>query len=575
MKETGVDVEDLKTMQDVVAKVGRGNRSVKAALDELLLPMTNRQLNKEVSNIGKVGDDAAAVLSGNDPKLARDAFWKQLENLEQALGGPLVKPATDMLKEITAAVSQYAQLAAQHPDAVLALGKGFVAVGAALTGGGAIALFAALGPVGWLAAGLIGAGAAFVAFKTPMENWIRSGTGMGPQLDAMDKGFNKLAVSFGKWASPELAAADTAFNKAALAFGEWVKSVIPSADTVKGIATTLATEIASWPSRLGAAISEMGTGLVTAIGEMLKGLFGKLNPFSKTGFEGDGFDGSMIHNASFVTGGANDNFGGASGVARALGRGGFRGAGGGTALSSIGSGGDYHAVVGGRSYRAAYAAGGRERVGSWLDMLQRPVDQGGLGMEPDKARAMVAMMQGESGINLNPGAIGDHGTSLGTAQWHGARARQLLALAQQMGLPWRDVRVQQQMFRDEMLGRYRHSVYDPVMGAQSGDHAFGIGIDHFESPVKKELAYRFRHPYLDALRHGADHPVAQQPPTAPAPPKRPQEIQLRADLHMDGQKVARSVTKHQVAMARFPTSVGGTDRYGNWHGPATAGTKVA
>ncbi|KTS09734.1 hypothetical protein SB2_11810 [Methylobacterium radiotolerans] len=489
----------------------------------------------------------------------KQAFHEQWENFLQALGAPLVGIATENLKKVNAALGGMAQWAARPEMAgtVEAIGKGIAVLGASLTAGGAVALLAALGPAGWLAVGITGAAAAFVAFHEPFEKWLKSTTGMGPALDA----------------------ADAAFNKAALAFGEWVKAITPSAETMGTLAAKLITEIASWPGRLSAAITEMGTSLVTAIGDMLKSLFSKLNPFSKTAFEGGEGFGGLIQKASFG-GGANDNFGSASAAARAMG-GGF-GAGGGGAAGNLGVGSDYLATIGGKTYRSAYTAAGKERVASWLQMLQRPVGEGGLGMNADKARAMVAMMQGESGINLNPGAVGDHGTAFGTAQWRLGRAANLRAMAAKMGLSASDPRVQQQHFRAEMLGLYGRggsyrSVYDAIMAAPSGEAALAIGIDKYENPAKKALAYRFRHPYLQGLRRsGAGEVATERPaPTAGPPPKREQWVQVNSTIQMDGRKVGSMISRHQAEAHLFPKAAGGMDTHGGWRAPGTPVTDAA
>jgi hypothetical protein len=51
LKGMGVDVDDPAQMQQVIGEIGRGNKGLKTSLDELLLPQTNRQLNKEMANI--------------------------------------------------------------------------------------------------------------------------------------------------------------------------------------------------------------------------------------------------------------------------------------------------------------------------------------------------------------------------------------------------------------------------------------------------------------------------------------------------------------------------------------------
>jgi len=48
-----------------------------------------------------------------------------------------------------------------------------------------------------------------------------------------------------------------------------------------------------------------------------------------------------------------------------------------------------------------------ENAASWLEFFRRPVDQGGMGYTEEQACVQIAMMQGESGLNLNPAAKGD------------------------------------------------------------------------------------------------------------------------------------------------------------------------
>ncbi|MFH0776429.1 MAG: phage tail tip lysozyme [Patescibacteria group bacterium] len=45
----------------------------------------------------------------------------------------------------------------------------------------------------------------------------------------------------------------------------------------------------------------------------------------------------------------------------------------------------------------------------------------GLGLTNEQIAGIIGNLQSESGINLNPGAVGDSGTSFGIAQWHNER----------------------------------------------------------------------------------------------------------------------------------------------------------
>lgn len=282
LKELGVNVDDLKTMQDIVAKIGRGNRSVKAALDELLLPMTNRQLNKEVANIGKVGDDAAGVLQANDPKLLRDALHKQWENLQTAIGEPLVKPAMEALKSLTGVIKDLSQAAAANPGATKLLAEGIVALGAALTTGGVAAVIAAIGPVGWIAAGVTALGAAILKidpgfFTKLIKNYVQ----IFDDMKAFN--FGALVKDIGKL-----------FN-----------------DGMLGLPALILPAITEVFSKIGAAIKAAVEGMLSGgilgggkpTGEMPSGL-----PGQPSSYEGSGIDPSLIHKSSIVRGGgANDN----------------------------------------------------------------------------------------------------------------------------------------------------------------------------------------------------------------------------------------------------------------------------
>ena len=153
----------------------------------------------------------------------------------------------------------------------------------------------------------------------------------------------------------------------------------------------------------------------------------------------------------------------------------------------------------------ANSAGGKERVASWLKFFQAPVDQGGMGADLETSRAMVAMMQGESGANLDPTVKGDNEaagnpTSFGTAQWHAERFEQLKAFAARMKVDWTDVGAQQQFLRHEFLqGRYQ-GVWNRIKGAPTGEAKLRAGIEGYERPKYPGKAYDFRVPNLHALR---------------------------------------------------------------------------
>lgn len=165
-------------------------------------------------------------------------------------------------------------------------------------------------------------------------------------------------------------------------------------------------------------------------------------------------------------------------------------------------------VHGHRWNPGAKTGAGKARVQSWMQFFQAPVDQGGLGADAGTARAMVAMMQGESDADLRPDAKGDKRgnqyTAFGTAQWRLDRADALRRMAQRMGTDWTDVGAQQQHWRNEALNHPRYSkVWRRIVNAPTEEDKLRIGIDGFENPKYKQKAYDFRLPNLRRLQRDA------------------------------------------------------------------------
>ncbi|MCJ2126792.1 phage tail tip lysozyme [Methylobacterium sp. J-077] len=226
--------------------------------------------------------------------------------------------------------------------------------------------------------------------------------------------------------------------------------------------------------------------------------------------------------------------GGAVGAAKRLARRAYgavkRALGGGSAEAHANGGeaaaldGSYTGNDGRRAARGRMSAVGAQRVASWMDFLQRPVAEGGEGMPKGKAQAMIATMQGESGLNLDPGGPdGDSGHAHGTAQWSDANGNPRFPLlkkfAVSQGKDWRDMQIQQQYHRMEMLGlpgavSHNHA-YRAIMNAQTDGQALYEAIAKFENPQKHALAYQIRKPFLDRLQRADSAPPA---PAAPKPP---------------------------------------------------------
>lgn len=97
----------------------------------------------------------------------------------------------------------------------------------------------------------------------------------------------------------------------------------------------------------------------------------------------------------------------------------------------------------------ALSSGQVQAASALFSHLTAPKSQGGLGL--DRAHALAILGNADAESSLNPAARGDHGTSLGMFQWHGARGQEMLrALGDRAGdsLAQLDYAVKDQMRRD-------------------------------------------------------------------------------------------------------------------------------
>jgi hypothetical protein len=158
---------------------------------------------------------------------------------------------------------------------------------------------------------------------------------------------------------------------------------------------------------------------------------------------------------------------------------------------------------------------------------------GTLGYDKETAAAFTAGLMGESGRELNPKSFNpnDPGGAYGTAQWVGSRKEKLFALAKQMGKPWYDVSVQQEMFRREATGPYKKALDFAAAGKTPEEklrrYIGGKGWG-FESPAFNNWRQRAEH--LPSLLKGqfsraetaatqpTSPPTSAQPIPSPTPP---------------------------------------------------------
>ncbi|WP_036292063.1 hypothetical protein [Methylosinus sp. PW1] len=164
--EKGVNVESTKEMFQVVMEISKGNKLLGGALGELLMPKTFHQLEKEHNKIAGVNLENVREQMEKDPAMWRKRLHDQWENFEESFGVALVNPFVNhILKPITEGLRDVSQWAIQNPETVkeimrilVGVGAGLVALGGIMIGG---ALMAAIGPAGWLIAGMVALGAYF------------------------------------------------------------------------------------------------------------------------------------------------------------------------------------------------------------------------------------------------------------------------------------------------------------------------------------------------------------------------------------------------------------------------------
>ena len=165
-------------------------------------------------------------------------------------------------------------------------------------------------------------------------------------------------------------------------------------------------------------------------------------------------------------------------------------------------------------FRAHAARGmsdaGRERVNSWMGFFMKADAEGGMGLPRGKAAAMVAMMQGESGQNLDPAIFNPNdngGPSGGSAQWHdkagevNGRLTQLKRFAAARKTDWRDVSLQQQFWKHEAQTSER-AAWNKIQSAPDGPSALHAGVFDYERPADRPGEYRKRLPNLDRIMRG-------------------------------------------------------------------------
>lgn len=154
---------------------------------------------------------------------------------------------------------------------------------------------------------------------------------------------------------------------------------------------------------------------------------------------------------------------------------------------------------------------GRARIASWMDFFQRPDGAGDMGASRRAALGAIALMQGESGRNLDPNTYSPNdvdGPSGGTAAWHDVtkgrlggklhRFLDMMDFATAQHADWKDITVQQAFWKREARNGMKWA-WDPMRKAGTAPVTPRQGIDKFENPAHHDRKSRRRLPNIVAM----------------------------------------------------------------------------
>lgn len=183
-------ITDIGKQREWMAKIFP-NRNANRMFDIFLDPASVTRIEKDRQIYrGAMGlNEAYGEYTTQNPKGVEEAFHAQYKSMMGAIGAPLMQAALPVMIGITTMFNNIGAFAAAHPTAIKIIGEGFAAIGVVLIGAGGLAILAALGPVGWIAAGLAALGIV-VANAKAMWEWLfgisKETTGAGTVPGAND-----------------------------------------------------------------------------------------------------------------------------------------------------------------------------------------------------------------------------------------------------------------------------------------------------------------------------------------------------------------------------------------------------
>lgn len=245
-----------------------GDRTAQGMADVLLLQWKKIMRDMKLREGAMGMTEGAQFFGEKDYAVAKIAFGKQWENLQQALGGPAVDSAVRGLHALNSGLSVMSQVFADNPNLAL----GLVTFGATLAGlvtiAGSLALafvvFGAL-PFGGIIAGLVGVTSALAALgAVAWANW--------PKIKSWWAGLKDWALGHDEHMDANGGMHARKKNVLARAFDEFGRLNAIAVQKVGEVATWLGNQIATIPGRVMAIAGDVGAKIGAWLGAQIAGI---------------------------------------------------------------------------------------------------------------------------------------------------------------------------------------------------------------------------------------------------------------------------------------------------------------
>ena len=173
---------DRMIADSFIAKIGR-NRGVMRMLNMFTDSSFGEQFEKENVQWGQAKgvDEAYAGLVNDDSKGVKKAFADQYESMMQSIGAPVMQMAIPVMKGTEDMFRAIGTFSNSHPGAIKLIAEGIAGLAAVMVSAGVASILAALGPAGWIAAGLTAIGIMMEKlYQKSKPLFLAAAFGLGP-----------------------------------------------------------------------------------------------------------------------------------------------------------------------------------------------------------------------------------------------------------------------------------------------------------------------------------------------------------------------------------------------------------